>query len=224
MINQGFEDGVDASLEPIGWNRLGRFRVVDTDGFTGSFTIAPRSGALQGVATTDSNAADTNIGDVEAVTGVDLSAFGYSGGSMAYQDFNLPGPDSLTFFWHFATRQAQSDPEDTAFVSLWNLDTGFRFVTFLASSGQASLLTEGAVRHSGPQDLTFPFGSGGNFRVGFGVLNRGGLNGPGESRLYVDAVPSDVADAVPAPPSAVLAAVGGIVLLVRRVSRRCAAA
>ena len=78
----------------------------------------------------------------------------------------------------------------------------------------------GSVRASGPQDLTLPFDSGGNFRVGFWVLNRGVLNGPGESRLYVDAPPTRTS-AVPAPPSAVLALAGVVGLAVRR--RRSAA-
>lgn len=209
VVNGSFED----PNAGFGWDREGIGGIVGS-----GFGVNPTDGAFQallqtgdgGVGNTGSSVAD--LATFLSITPADITAVApnaFNGTAMS-QAITVNALDTLTFDWNFLTAEGAGNPQDTAFFSLGPAGAPPTF--FLANPANAAGGPVGIfARQTGYNTYSHQFATGGNYVLGFGVVNVTDAFGP--SALLFDNVKLT---AVPEPTA--LAGLGllGLSLALRR--------
>lgn len=209
VVNGSFEDP-DAGF---GWGRKGIAGIVGS-----GFGVNPTDGDFQALLRTgDGSVGNTgaSIADLAtflSITPADITAVApnaFNGTAMS-QAITVNALDTLSFDWNFLTAEGAGNPQDTAFFSLGSAGTPPTF--FLANPANAAGGPVGIfARQTGYSSYSHQFTTGGNYVIGFGVVNVDDAFGP--SALLFDNVKLT---AVPEPTA--LAGLGllGLSLCIRR--------
>ena len=232
IINGGFETG-----DFTGWSTTGITvtsytavpppsgnyqAALGTSRPTEAASSASAMAAVLGVTVGDISGVITGQGPAKNQDGTFYAASSsttvFSGSAIAQTVNNINAGDTLSFDWHFLSFDwAESWWNDTAFFTITNLTTNTTEVIHLADtfSGLVASPTTAFAYElaAGYQSFEYIFGAGGDYRIGFGVINVG--DDTFQSGLLLDNI-SITAIPLPAPAWIGLAGLAGVVVMHRR--------
>jgi hypothetical protein len=212
FVNGSFETG-----DFTGWSTIGATSNVGTLGI-----VIPPDGTRQALLTNDAVVGAVDQASIEAFLGLAAGTLDTLGngnaieGSAIKQTIIVSAGTVMTFNWNFLTDEdTPSDFNDFAFVSIV-ADT----IQTLANTGSGFVAATSTDfdEMTGYQTFTHTFASAGTYTIGVGVMDEGDTQV--NSALLVDNFQAPDVNPIPAPPGAVLAAIGALGLVGGRAVRR----